>query len=96
MSLQSNRQISFSDINKNLYVSNGNMSIDFIATNGDGSICYIRSVDLGGYNKVIINGKTYNIPSRNRGFLGMTITHIGNSAKKFNLEKTRYSKKRVK
>ena len=47
-------------------------------------------------NKVIINGKTYNIPSRNRGFLGMTITHIGNSAKKFNLAKTSYQKKRVK
>jgi len=49
------------DINE--HDTNGNMSIDFIATNGDGSICYIRSVDLGGYNKVIINGIKLNLLS---------------------------------
>ena len=46
------------------YYNNDNKSIiDFIATNEDGSICYIRSTDLDGYNKVIINGIQLNLLS---------------------------------
>jgi hypothetical protein len=57
---------------------------DFIATNKDGSICYIRSTDLGGYNKIIINGIKLNLLSwfsmtkedKNRFFIPIYKAHF--------------------
>ena len=45
---------------------------------------------------VISNGKKIDFPSRKIGFCGMTITHLPNASKKFNLARTSYVKKRVK
>jgi hypothetical protein len=52
------------------------------------------STDVPRY--VISNGKKIDFPSRKIGFCGMTITHLPNASKKFNLARTSYVKKRVK
>ena len=72
MSLQSNRQISFSDINKNLYVSNGNMSI--------GTTSPAHTLDINGgvrsTNFTTTNALITNISSGAVNATNSTVTNI--------------------
>jgi len=77
MSLQSNRQISFSDINKNLYVSNGNMSIGTTSPahtldiNGG-----VRSTNFTTTNALITNISSGAVNATNSTITNIVVTNI--------------------
>jgi hypothetical protein len=80
MSLQSNRQISFSDINKNLYVSNGNMSMGTTSPahtldiNGG-----VRSTNFTTTNALITNISSGAVNATNSTVTNVTATNISSA-----------------